>query len=301
MRPSLAIDARPLRRARIIAAAVLLALVVAALNFALWARADRPTDVVPWNGHTAGFAYSPFQRYQSPFAGTFPTDADVDADLALMAKHTQRVRVYSVLQYPDIPRLAMKYHLGILAGAWLDRRDDNNEKEINALIAQARRWPDIKQVEVGNEVLLRHDMTPDQLMAWIDRVRAAVHQPVSTAEPWDTWERYPELAEHVDFITVHLLPYWDGTPRKDAVGSALLHYERLRQMYPDKHIVIGEVGWPSNGNRYEFAKPSLANEAIFLRQWFNVANARRLDYYVMEAIDQPWKEQVSGRTEAYWG
>ncbi|MGH8118557.1 MAG: benzoate transporter, partial [Rhodanobacteraceae bacterium] len=131
MRPSLAIDARPLRRARIIAAAVLLALVVAALNFALWARADRPTDVVPWNGHTAGFAYSPFQRYQSPFAGTFPTDADVDADLALMAKHTRRVRVYSVLQYPDIPRLAMKSHLDILAGAWLDRRDDNNEKEIN--------------------------------------------------------------------------------------------------------------------------------------------------------------------------
>jgi exo-beta-1,3-glucanase (GH17 family)/cellulose synthase/poly-beta-1,6-N-acetylglucosamine synthase-like glycosyltransferase len=298
--PPLAIEAPP-RRAATFMVALLLALLVAALNFALWAAADRPTQVVSWNGQVAGFAYSPFQRYQNPLAGTFPTDAEVSSDLALMAKHTQRVRVYSVLQYPEIPRLAMKYHLEVLAGAWLDRRTENNENEVNALIAQARRWPDIKRVEVGNEVLLRTDMKPEKLMAYIDRVRAAVHQPVSTAEPWDVWEKYPELVEHVDFITVHLLPYWDGVPRKDAIGEALQHYERLRQLYPRKHIVIGEVGWPSNGNRYEFAKPSLANEAIFLREWFQVAREQRLDYYIMEAIDQPWKEQVSGRTEAYWG
>ena len=182
MNQPLAIEARP-KRAGALFSALLLALLVAALNFALWAEADRPTHVVPWDGQAAGFAYSPFQRYQSPQAGTFPTDAEVSADLALMAKHTRRVRVYSVLEYPEIPRLAMKYHLDVMAGAWLDRRDGNNEKEIDALIAQARRWPDIKRVEVGNEVLLRTDMKPEKLMAYIDRVRAAVHQPVSTAEP----------------------------------------------------------------------------------------------------------------------
>ncbi|MBS0383256.1 MAG: glycosyltransferase [Proteobacteria bacterium] len=291
-------DLRP-RRAFI--AALLLALLVAALNFALWAEADRPTDVVPWNGQVAGFAYSPFQRYQNPLAGTYPSDAEVSADLALLAKHTRRIRIYSALEYPEIPRLAMQYHLQVLAGAWLDRRTDNNEKEIQALIAQARRWPDIKQVEVGNEVLLRTDMTPEKLMAYIDRVRAHVRQPVSTAEPWHIWEKYPELAQHVDFITVHLLPYWEGVPRKDAIGDVLTRYQRLQQLFPHKKIVIGEVGWPSNGNRFEFAKPSLSNEAMFLRDWFQVARERHLDYYIMEAIDQPWKEQVSGLTEAYWG
>jgi exo-beta-1,3-glucanase (GH17 family)/cellulose synthase/poly-beta-1,6-N-acetylglucosamine synthase-like glycosyltransferase len=294
-----AIDVRPHRGALV--TALLLALLVAALNFALWAVSNRPTDVVAWDGQADGFAYSPFQRYQSPFNGTFPSDAQVDADLTLLAKHTRRIRVYSVLQYPEIPRLAMKHHLDVLAGAWLDRRTGNNEREIAALIAQARRWPDIKRVEVGNEVLLRHDLTPEQLMAYLDRVRAHVHQPVSTAEPWDIWEEYPELAQHVDFITVHLLPYWDGVPRKDAIGEALTHYQRLQQLFPGKHIVIGEVGWPSNGNRFEFAKPSTANQAIFLRQWFEVARERHLDDYIMEAIDQPWKERVSGRTEAYWG
>ena len=301
MNRPLAIDVRP-RHAGAMVSALLLALLVAALNFALWAVADRPTQVVPWNGQVAGFAYSPFQRYQSPLAGNFPSDAEVAGDLALMAKHTRRVRVYSVLQYPEIPRLAMKDHLDVMAGAWLDRRDGNNEREIEALIAQARRWPDIKRVEVGNEVLLRTDMKPEKLMAYIDRVRAAVHQPVSTAEPWHIWEKYPELAQHVDFITVHLLPYWEGVPRKDAVGDVLMRYQRLQQLFPNKHIVIGEVGWPSNGDRFEFAKPSTANQAIFLKEWFQVARERHIDYYIMEAIDQPWKEGLGeGRTGAYWG
>ena len=294
--------APPARHATALLAALLLALLVAALNFALWAAADRPTDVVPWNGQVTGFAYSPFQRYQSPLTGSFPSDAEVSSDLALLAQHTDRVRVYSVLQYPEIPRLAMRYHLQLTAGAWLDRRDGNNDREIDALIAQARRWPDIKRVEVGNEVLLRHDMQPAKLMAYIDRVRAAVRQPVSTAEPWHIWEKYPELAQHVDFITVHLLPYWEGVPRKDAIGDVLMRYQHLQRLFPDKHIVIGEVGWPSNGDRFEFAKPSTANQAIFLREWFQVARERHIDYYVMEAIDQPWKEGLGeGRTGAYWG
>ncbi|MGH8190578.1 MAG: glycosyltransferase family 2 protein [Rhodanobacteraceae bacterium] len=300
MESSAAIDVRP-RRAGAFVAALLLALIIAALNFLLWAVADRPKDVVPWNGQAAGFAYSPFQRYQGPQAGNYPTDKQVDADLALMARHTHRIRVYSVLQYPEIARLAMKYHLDVMAGAWLGPDDTKNHREIDALIAEARRWPDIRRVEVGNEVLLRHDMSPKKLMAYLDRVRAAVRQPVSTAEPWATWEQYPELAQHVDFITVHLLPYWDGVPRKDAIGEALQRYDHLQQLFPGKHIVIGEVGWPSNGNRIEFAKPSIENEAIFLREWFPVARARHLDYYIMEAIDQPWKQRVSGRVEAYWG
>src|SRR6185437_7815152 len=99
----------------------------------------------------------------------------------------------------------------------------------------------------------------------------------------------------------HLLPYWDRVPRKDAVGDALMRYQRLQQLYPNKHIVISEVGWPSNGNRLDLDKPSIENEAIFLREWFQVARAQHLDYYAMEAFDQPWKQQVSGLVEAYWG
>jgi len=279
-----------------------LALVVAALNIGLWWWSNRPHGPEDWHGPIGGFALSAFQRYQSPLKNDFPSDEQLDGDLRLLRGYSSNIRTYSMLQNPQIPRLAEREGLKVLAGAWIDTRLDNNDKEIAALIAQARRYPGtINRVLVGNEVLFRNDIPPEQLMAYLDRVRAALHQPVSTAEPDYIWVKYPELAEHVDFITVHLFPYWNGIPRKDAIGAALGSYENLQRLFPNKHIVIGEIGWPSNGDRHEYAYPSVSDEAIFLRQWFNVAKQLHLDYYVMEAFDQPWKEQLSGRTEAYWG
>ncbi|RAO77141.1 glycosyltransferase family 2 protein [Dyella jiangningensis] len=283
-------------------AAILLALIVAAMNIGLWWWSNLPHGPEDWKGPIGGFALSAFQRYQNPLKNDFPSDEEINNDLKLLKQYTPRIRTYSTLQNPQVYRLADKQGLQVMAGAWIDRRLDNNEKEIETLIAQARRYPNsINRVIVGNEVLFRNDIPPEQLMAYVDRVRAALHQPVSIAEPWHIWAKYPELAEHVDFITVHLFPYWNGIDRKDAIQDALGSYRTLKQMFPNKLIVIGEIGWPSNGDRYKYADPSVSNEAIFLRQWFNVAKQNNIDYYVMEAFDQPWKEKLSGRTEAYWG
>jgi exo-beta-1,3-glucanase (GH17 family)/cellulose synthase/poly-beta-1,6-N-acetylglucosamine synthase-like glycosyltransferase len=282
--------------------AILLALVVAAMNIGLWWWSNLPHGPEDWHGPINGFAVSLFQRYQNPLQNDFPSDKQIAGDLHLLHKYSDNIRTYSMLQNPQVVRLAHKEGLHVLAGAWIDTRLENNEKEIEALIAMARRYPKtITRVIVGNEVLFRNDIPPAQLMAYVDRVRAAIRQPVSVAEPDYIWVKYPELVSHVDFITVHLFPYWNGIPRKDAIGAALGSYQHLRQLYPYKPIVVGEIGWPSNGDRHEYAEPSVSNEAIFLRQWFNVAKRDHIDYYVMEAFDQPWKEQLSGRTEAYWG
>ncbi|KRA33183.1 benzoate transporter [Rhodanobacter sp. Root627] len=283
--------------------AVVLALIVASMNIGLWWCGNLPHGPEDWHGKIGGFALSAFQRYQSPLKSDFPSDEEIDSDLKLVSKYTSRVRTYSMLQNPQVPRLAEREGLKVMAGAWIDRRLDNNEKEIETLIAQARHYPGtVNRVIVGNEVLLRNDISPEQLMTYLDRVRAALHQPVSTAEPWHIWEEYPELVQHVDFITVHLFPYWNGIDRKDALADALSRYNHLRQLYPNKPVVVGEIGWPSNGDRFQYATPSVSNEAIFLRQWFNAAREQHIDYYVMEAFDQPWKEGLGeGRTGAYWG
>jgi exo-beta-1,3-glucanase (GH17 family)/glycosyltransferase involved in cell wall biosynthesis len=283
-------------------AAIVLALIVAAMNIGLWWWSNLPHGPEDWKGPIGGFALSAFQRYQNPLKNDFPSDEEIEGDLKLLSRYTSRVRTYSTLQNPQVYRLAEHEGLDVLAGAWMDRRLDNNELELEALIAQARRYPNsITRVIVGNEVLFRGDLTPEQLMAYADRVRAAIKQPVSIAEPWHIWARYPELAEHVDFITVHLFPYWNGIPRSEAVKDALNSYHALQQLFPNKHIVIGEIGWPSNGDRFQYAQPSVSDEAIFLRTWFNQAKKDNIDYYVMEAFDQPWKEKLAGRTEAYWG
>ncbi len=288
---------------RSIFVAILLALIVAAMNIGLWWWGNLPHGPEDWHGKIGGFALSAFQRYQSPLKSDFPSDDEIDSDLKLVGRYSDRVRTYSMLQNPQVPRLAEREGLKVMAGAWIDRRLDNNQHEIDALIAQARRYPGtINRVIVGNEVLLRGDISAQDLMVYLDRVRAQLHQPVSTAEPWHIWEKYPELVQHVDFITVHLFPYWNGIARKDALDDALARYHHLQQLFPNKPIVVGEIGWPSNGDRFQFATPSVSNEAIFLRQWFNAAEQEHIDYYVMEAFDQPWKENLGeGRTGAYWG
>jgi exo-beta-1,3-glucanase (GH17 family)/glycosyltransferase involved in cell wall biosynthesis len=273
------------------------------MNFGLWYVGNLPHGPDNWNGQIGGFGFTAYQRYQNPMKGDVSTDPQIDSDLKLVKRYTNRIRTYSMLENAQVFRLADQNGMDVMAGALIDRRLGNNERELAALVAQGRRYPKtITRAIVGNEVLLTGQLKPEQLMSYIDRARAALHQPVSTAEPWHIWERYPELVRHVDFITVHLFPFWEGQPRSEAIADTLMRYNRLRVLYPGKPIVIGEIGWPSNGDRFEYATPSLSNEAIFLRDWMNTARAQGIDYYVLEAFDQPWKEGLGeGRTGAYWG
>jgi len=291
-------------RSHPILTALLLAVLVAGLNVGLWFLGNIPRGPDDWSGPISGFAFTAYQRYQNPMRGDASTDPEIASDLKLVRRYSPRIRTYSMLENPQTVRLADKEGLDIMAGANIDTRLENNEREIDALIAQAHRFPkSISRVIVGNEVLYRGDLKPEQMMAYLDRVRAAVHQPVSMAEPFHVWIQNPELADHVDFITVHLFPYWNGIDRKDGVTDSIASFKALQQRFPGKHITIGEIGWPSNGDRHEYAYPTVSNEAIFLRDFFNTAKRDGIDdYYVLEAIDQPWKENLGeGRTGAYWG
>ena len=281
--------------------ALLILLIVVTLNFALWAYANRPVQVPDWRGPVAGFAFSAFQRDQSPFDRNYPSVTELEADIKLLAQNTRRVRVYTSTENPTLPDLAQKHGLKLTAGAWLDRDRIRNRAEVDALIRSARSHPAIDRVIVGNESILRGDLTPKQIIPYLDRARRALKVPVSTAEPWHIWIKYPELAEHSDYIVVHLLPYWEGIPRRNAVKAVLARYDEVQRAFPGKEIVIGEIGWPSNGDRFKRASPSVANQAQFLRAFFKIAAERALHYYVMEAFDQPWKIAGEGRVGAYWG
>ena len=127
-------------------------------------------------------------------------------------------------------------------------------------------------------MLLRGDLPIEELEKDLDRARAAIGQPVGTAETWDTWLAHPELAQHVDFIGVHLLPYWEGVPVDEAVDYSLTQYKRLQKAFPHKPIVVAEIGWPSRGRTRESAVASEANEALFLRQFLHRAEKEQLVY-----------------------
>jgi len=296
-------DMPPREPSRIAAwlSAIAIALLVAAANLAIWRWGNEPVAVPDFDGRVQGFAFSAFQRYQSPFENTFPSRSELASDLRLLARHTGAIRTYASIESSAIPHLARGLGLRVMQGAWLDRRLENNDRELTALAELVATYDNIDRAIVGNEAILRSDLTPQQLIVYLDRARAQLRVPVSTAEPWHVWLKYPELAEHVDFIAVHLLPYWEGVPRRRAIDDVLKRVRQLEEAFPGKHIVIGEVGWPSNGDRFHHSNPSVEDEAQFLRRFFEVARREKLDYFVMEAFDQPWKETGEGRVGAYWG
>jgi exo-beta-1,3-glucanase (GH17 family)/cellulose synthase/poly-beta-1,6-N-acetylglucosamine synthase-like glycosyltransferase len=239
---------------------------------------------------------------EDPTKHIFPTDAEIDADLKLVTGKVGTVRTYSVAgSLADIPQLAARHGLNVAVGAWIDDHRDTNETQLQTAIELARTHLNVMRVFVGNEVALQGYVPLKELEGYLDRARAAIGQPVGTAEPWNTWLEHPELAQHVDFIGVHLLPYWEGLPVDMAVDYSIEQFHRIQKAFPNKEVIIAEIGWPSRGRTHQYAVASEANEALFLRRFLARAKHEHFVYYIMEAFDQPWKAPQEGDVGAYWG
>ena len=292
--------------------AVLVVIVLGNLGF--WALVNRPQSGLPWAGTINSVSFSPYQADDDPVAvrenplldeTRLPSRKDLDSDLALLAGKVEAVRTYTQSEGQDVvPELAAKYGLEAIPGAWLDDRLAKNEFEIETLIRVARDNPNVKRVIVGNESVLTGRTTAQELIRYIRRVKAAVpaRVQVTSAEPWHVWLSYPELAHEVDFITVHILPYWERLPIGRAMDFFTEKYGEVSRAFPDKHIFVGEVGWPSAGKSFGEADPSLVNEALFLRHFVNFAHENNIDYNIIEAFDQPWKIRLDNDpVEKHWG
>jgi exo-beta-1,3-glucanase (GH17 family)/cellulose synthase/poly-beta-1,6-N-acetylglucosamine synthase-like glycosyltransferase len=293
---------RTTRRGGAWLAVLLLALAAAGLNALVWRVLHPPRHAPHVPAHANGVAYNAFGRWDSPLEGRMPAPNAVANDLAIVAKLTPRLRTYSAAELPDLPAAAQAHGLQLALGVWLDRRRDNNTREISAAIEAAYRHRAVRQIIAGNETQLLGTLAPHELHRALDHLRRAVGVPVSTAEPWHVWLRQPDLAKHVDFITVHLLPYWEGIGIDVAVDHAFARLRDLRKRFPGKRIVVGEIGWPSGGDTVGDAVASPKNQARFVREFLARAPAEGVhDYYLMEAVDQPWKRATEGRAGAHWG
>lgn len=250
-------------------------------------------------------SYSPFDKDQSPFDQPFVLRPErMDADLALLATRFRCVRTYSVTGLEQVPALARKHGLKLMLGAWVSRDPQQTRQEIEGLVAAANANPDVVEaVIVGNEALLRQEVTGAQLVALIEEVRARVPMPVTYADVWEFWLKHPEVAPAVDFLTIHLLPYWEDQPA--GIEHALHEVAQVRRTFGNafapKDILIGETGWPSEGRQRETAEPSRINQARFIREFIQLAEANGWRYNLIEAFDQPWKRASEGAVGGYWG
>jgi len=225
----------------------------------------------------------------------------VDRDMALIAGVARSIRLYaSVGLFHDIPPIARRHGLGVVAGAWVSADEKATRAELDALIDVANRNPNVRSVVVGNETILREEVEVEELIALLRQTRQRVRVPVTTGETWDIWLKHPELGREVDYIAAHILPYWEGIPADMTVAYAFERYAQLREAFPGKKIVIAEFGWPSRGTNNRAADPGPMIQASVVRGFLEEAQRRGVPYNIIEAIDQPWKT-AEGAVGPYWG
>lgn len=272
---------------------------------------NQPQDIgsnVP-EGKLASVSFAPFRQGQSPLKAIFPDPEQIDEDLQLLANRTHSIRTYSSAEsMKPISQLAGKYGLKMIQGAWLGVDEKANEIEIEALVKSANQYPNVvKRVIVGNEILLRGEMKPEKLINYIRRVKKLIKQPVSYADVWSMYMKYPQLIKEVDFITIHILPYWEDEPI--SVEAAAQHIKRVyrdvqleaEKIVSAKPILIGESGWPGQGRQRGWAVPGVINEATFIRELIDTATKNGFDYNIIEAFNQPWKSELEGVVGGNWG
>lgn len=283
----------------IIAAGVL----AATLNAGVWVALQETKAPPDFRGYVNSLSYSPYRSGQDPKKGKgLPTAEQMDRDLALLSNFTKGVRTYTAQGVESaIPGLAGKYGLNVSVGAWVGKAEDSqNLRELRDALQLARANLNVRSLIVGNEAILRKELTADELITYLRFARKRSRVPVSTGEVWHEWLANPRLANEVDFIAAHVLAYWEGVPAEAAVEHALQRYEDLRRAFPGKKIVLMEFGWPSQGYNNKDAVPDPLVQAEVLRRFVVEAEKRGIEYNIIEAFDQPWKT-MEGGVGQYWG
>jgi exo-beta-1,3-glucanase (GH17 family) len=284
----------------------LTALAIATAWWWLGAPVRLPPSPLPPGSKLYCISYAPFRDGQDPLVpGTMVSAEQIDEDLALLSRYADCIRTYSNANGLDqIPAIARRHGLTMLMGLWLANSPAINRQQIATAIDLAKKYPDvIRAVVVGNEVLLRGELSATDLGTLIREVKSQVSMPVTYADVWEFWLRYPDLQNAVDFVTIHILPYWEDFPLPASAAAA--HVDDIRKKVaaaiPNKEIVIGEIGWPSAGRMREAARPSPPNQARVISQTLELAQRENFRVNVIEAFDQPWKRALEGSSGRYWG
>lgn len=253
-------------------------------------------------------SYAPYGKDESPFLfdkGLVLKEENIRKDLELLSKYTSCIRTYSTVGQELVPKIAKELNMQVLMGIWIGRDKKQAQNEIATLKELVKLYPEVvKAIIVGNEVLLRGDTSPKDLISYLKEVKEALPEyKVTYADVWEFWLKYPEVKEFTDFVTIHILPYWEDDPQN--IHDSIEHIKNVRLEVQEKlqtsNILIGETGWPSEGRAREDAIASRINQAKYVRAFVKLANDNNWEYNIIEAIDQPWKRISEGAVGGFWG
>jgi len=279
---------------------IFLAILLTSLGQAfIWTKGGDKIVIPPQIGDKLeSLSYTPYKGFEK----NLKSNEEVAQDMATIAKIAKKVRTYAIADAKIVLENLGETKLKVDVGLWLSTDKGANEGEIETLFDLLKyHSPKVATIIVGNEVLLRADLTSEELIEYIDRVSKRTRIPVTTAEVQHVWLTNTELPNHVDFINVHILPYWEKIPIAQTLSFTQEKYNAIKAKYPKKPITIGEFGWPSSGYNNERAEATLTNQISAITRFLEVVKHEKWSYNIVEAFDQPWKGVHEGSVGPYWG
>lgn len=247
-----------------------------------------------------GLSFSPYCDGQGP--GTEVSESQIRERLAIIQPHVRWIRSFSCTEGNQaIPAIACEQGLRTMVGVWLDDDRENNELELANAIAVAKAGhADI--LAVGNEVLLRGDLTEDELIDYIQRARAAVNGvEVGYVDAYFEFVDHPRVTAACDVILANCYPFWEGCSAEYSLLYMKDMYRRAVEAAGGKRVIISETGWPNIGSPTGVAIPSQANAIRYFLNAFKWAEEEGIEMFYFSSFDENWKVGDEGDVGAYWG
>ncbi len=251
-------------------------------------------------GGMHGLCYSAYEEGQQP--GDILTIEQIRRRMAVIAPYTKWIRSFSCIEGNElVPQVAREFGIKTLVGAWLGKDKDLNEQEIAGLIQLAKDGH-VDIAAVGNEVLYRKDLSEEELLAYIQRVKSAI--PETTVGYVDAYYEFtdcPRISEACDVILSNCYPFWEGCQIDYSLVYMKQMYQQAMLAAKGKKVIITETGWPSQGKNFEDAEPSMENAIKYYlntQQWSREEN---IEIFYFSSFDESWKVGAEGDVGAYWG
>lgn len=247
-----------------------------------------------------GLCFSMYEDGQNP--GDQITEAQVERRINIIKPHTKWVRSFSCIEGNEfVPRIACKHGLKTMVGAWLSDDLEKNDQEIDALIGLAREGC-VDIAAVGNEVLYRNELTEEQLLQYLYKVKEAIpNVPVGYVDAYYEFTVHPKLAKACDVILSNCYPYWEGFDLENSLGHMQQMFGQASHAAQGKKVIITETGWPSHGTNLKGAYPSRENAMKYFINAQAWSAKENIEMFYFSSFDESWKVGPEGDVGAYWG
>jgi len=247
-----------------------------------------------------GICFSPYLEGQN--IGDNLSEEQIQRRMEVVAPYTKWIRSFSCTDGNEfIPKSARAKGLKTMVGAWIDSNKETNDKEIKALITLAKQGM-VDLAVVGNEVLLRKDLTEEDLLTYIHKVKQELPGiQVGYVDAYYQFKEHPALVDACDVILINCYPFWEGSHINQASSHLKHMYSLAKEAANGKKVIISETGWPNKGSANQEAFPSMENA---MRYFINIQNwieKENVEMFYFSSFDESWKVRHEGDVGQAWG